>query len=169
MRFPPQSALTPLKQTPLWRVLVLMSIPVLLISCGLVAVAAQLQNSQRSVVQKDFRIFDYYRGSQRPKALLHGREAEYLRTPIPIRRMTIETYLESGLTNLTATAESCYADRVNRTAYSADPLRFQLGDGRFILEGVGFHWNQTNSVLIISNRVKSVIRGDLMQLDIPRP
>lgn len=146
-----------------------MSIPVLLISCGLVAVAAQLQNSQRSVVQKDFRIFDYYRGSQRPKALLHGREAEYLRTPIPIRRMTIETYLESGLTNLTATAESCYADRVNRTAYSADPLRFQLGDGRFILEGVGFHWNQTNSVLIISNRVKSVIRGDLMQLDIPRP
>ena len=139
------------------------------IGCGLAAIAAQIQAPQRAVVQKDFRIFDYYRGSQRPKAVLHGREAEYLRSPIPIRRMTIETYLESGLTNLTATAETCYADRTNRTAYSADPLRFQLGDGRFVLEGVGFHWNQTNSVLIISNHVKSLIRGDLMQLDIPRP
>ena len=165
LRFWP--ATSSLKQTPLSRVVA--SGLGLSVACGLAVLAAQVQSPQRAVVQKDFRIFDYYRGSQRPKALLHGSEAEYLRSPIPIRKVTIETYLESGLTNLTATVQTCYADRVNRTAFSADPLRFQLGDGRFVLDGVGFHWNQTNSVLIISNRVRSRIRGDLMQVDIPRP
>lgn len=131
--------------------------------------AAQSPGVQRAVVQRDFRIFDYYRGSQRPKALLHGQEAEYLKNPIPVRRVTIETYLESGQTNLQATAETCVADRAQRVAYSPDPVRFQVGDGRFSLTGVGFHWNQTNSVLIISNSVKSLIRGDLMQIDISRP
>lgn len=168
MLFCSRTTLTFLKLTRLGRVLVLMTI--LVMACSLVLLAAQTPVvGQRSVVQKDFRIFDYYRGSQRPKALLHGQEAEYLRTPIPIRKVTIETYLETGATNLTARAESCFADRVSRTAYSADPLKFQLGDGRFKLDGIGFHWSQTNSLLIISNQVKSLIRGDLMQMDIPRP
>lgn len=125
--------------------------------------------THRGVVQKDFRIYDYYRGSQHLKTLLHGGEAEYLSHPIPIRRMTIETYTESGLTNLIARADQCLCDRTNRTASSDGPLSFRLADGRFSLSGVGFLWTQTNSTLLISNQVRSLLRGDLLQSDIPRP
>ncbi len=117
------------------------------------------------MVQKDFRIFDYYRGSQRLKTLLHGAEAEYLAHPIPVRLLTIETYEESGATNLIAKARESLCDRTNRTASSAGPLDLRLADGRFSLSGVGFLWTQTNTTLLISNQVRSTLRGDLLRLD----
>ena len=108
----------------------------------------------RSVVQKDFRVFEYYRGSQKLKALLRGGEAEYLLNPIPMRRVTIETYTESGVTNLVAQCDTSFCNRSNRTAYSAGPLEFRLSEGKFRLSGWGFLWSQTNTHLIVSNRVR---------------
>jgi hypothetical protein len=125
--------------------------------------------TNRVVVQRDFRIFDYYRGSQRLKTLLHGGEAEYLLHPIPVHRMTIQTYTESGLTNLIATADDCFCDRTNRTANGAGPVQFRLADGRFQLSGVGFLWAQTNNILVVSNQVRSRLRGDLLQPRLPTP
>lgn len=125
--------------------------------------------TNRVVVQKDFRIFDYYRQSQRLKTLLRGDEAAYMQNPIPIQGMTIETYTESGLTNLIAIAETCFADRTNRTASSSGPLDLRLADGSFTLVGVGFLWSQTNTTLVVSNQVRSILRGDLLQTDFPHP
>ena len=128
--------------------------------------AATLTN--RVAIQKDFRIFDYFRGSQKLKTLLRGGEAAYLQHPIPIQGVTIETYTESGLTNLIAVARACVADRTNRTASSSGPLDLRLADGRFSLTGVGFLWSQTNTTLVVSNQVRSILRGDLLQNDFPR-
>ncbi|MBI3868217.1 MAG: hypothetical protein HY299_06755 [Verrucomicrobia bacterium] len=123
----------------------------------------------RPVVQKDFRVFDYYRGSQKPKALLRGGEAEYLLNPIPMRRVTIETYTETGLTNLIAKCDTSFCNRSNRTAYSAGPLEFRLSEGRFRLSGWGYFWSQTNTHLIVSNQVRSVLKGELLSHPMDRP
>ena len=132
------------------------------------SISAEPLNS-RPVLQKDFRVFDYYRGSQRMKALLRGGEAEYLLNPIPMRRVTIETYTETGLTNLVAKSDTSWCNRTNRTAYSAGPLEFRLSEGRFRLSGWGYHWSQTNTHLIVSNQVRSVLKGDLLSHPINRP
>jgi hypothetical protein len=37
----------------------------------------------------------------------------------------------------------------------------QTSDDKLLLEGVGFFWQQTNSVLDISNQVHTTVRGSL--------
>ena len=123
----------------------------------------------RRVVQKDFRVFDYFRGSQKLKAMLHGGEAEYLLNPIPMQGVDFQSYAESGETNLSAKAVNAFCDRTNRTAYSAGPVEFQISGGRFQLSGCGFQWSQTNTYLVVSNQVRSVLKGDLMRDTLPRP
>ena len=128
--------------------------------------AAQL--IPRAAVQKDFKIFDYHPGSQKRKALLQGAEAEYLEHPVPIQKMTLEIYTPEGVTSLVARAPSCWVDRSNRVAFSPGAITLSLSDGQFTLTGVGFSWSVTNSTLIVSNRVESLIRGDLMTQTLPR-
>lgn len=119
-------------------------------------------------VQRDFRILDYHRGSPRLRTLLHGAEAEYLSQPIPIRGVTIESYTVAGVTSLVARAETCLADRVQRSATSPDPIELVLSGGGYRISGTGFFWSQTNNILIISNQVDSLIRGDLLEQNLPR-
>lgn len=140
-----------------------------LLMVSILSAAQTTESVKRAVIQKDFRIFDYYKTSPRLKTLLLGAEAEYLSHPIPIRNMTIETYTEVGQTNWIARAKSCFCDRTNRTAYSSGPIDFRLADGRFSLSGTGFLWSQTNTSLIVSNRVRSVLRGDILQNDPTHP
>lgn len=123
----------------------------------------------RRVVQKDFRVFDYYKGSQKLKAMLNGGEAEYLLNPIPMRTVSFQSYGENGETNLTARTLNAFCDRTNRIAYSDGPVEFQISGGRFRLSGWGFQWSQTNTYLIVSNQVRSVLKGDLMKDTLSRP
>jgi hypothetical protein len=52
-------------------------------------------------------------------------------------------------------------------ASSAGHIEMQTGDGKFHIEGDGFLWRQNDSLLIISNRVHSVIQGGALKLSAP--
>ncbi len=134
------------------------------------ASSAQLPRSVP--VKGGFKIPDYYPNTQKLKALVIGDEAEAnLRGPIPITGLKIETFGEDGRTNLVARARHCLFDVPTRTASSTGRLQVVTADGRFFIEGEGFLWRQTNSSLIISNNVRTIIRKGLLQnqSDSPHP
>jgi hypothetical protein len=50
-------------------------------------------------------------------------------------------------------------DSTQLSVRSAGHFEAKSPDGKYDVEGEGFLWQQTNSVLIISNRVRTTIRG----------
>ena len=74
----------------------------------------------------------------------------------------LQTFSETGQRELVVRTPQCLTDPVGHVANSAGPLKVQTADGKFTLEGEGFLWQQTNSSLIVSNRVHTVIQPDLL-------
>jgi lipopolysaccharide export system protein LptA len=79
------------------------------------------------------------------------------------KEATLQTFTETGQRELVVRAPECVSDPSGHSANSAGPLKVQTADGKFSLEGEGFLWQQTNSSLIISNRVHTVIQPDLLE------
>ena len=95
------------------------------------------------------------------KSLLQGAEAE----PQPdgqvlIRGLKLQTFTVTGEVEMIVQSPQCIFDTVRHRVYSEAHLEVQSGDGRFTFAGEGFLWQQTNNVLIISNRVQTVIRSE---------
>lgn len=98
----------------------------------------------------------------RMRSLLEGAKIQ----PLPDGRdlvtdAKLQTFSLAGEHELAVQAPQCIADRRQGTVSSPGPLRAQLGDGKFALEGEGFLWRQTNSDLLISNRVRTVLQPEL--------
>ena len=74
-----------------------------------------------------------------------------------ITQMQLETFRLNGEREMVITAPDCVYDVAKRTASSPERLHLQTGDGRFSVEGEGFLWQGEESVLTISNQVRSVI------------
>ena len=80
-----------------------------------------------------------------------------------------ETFHETGEREMLAETPQCvYEEKGDHSLHSPGPLRVQAADGKFSITGEGFRWEQTNSVVtnsavIISNRVHTVIHRDLLQ------
>jgi len=96
------------------------------------------------------------------KSLMEGAEAE----PEPegrirITQLKMQTYTEDGAKEMLVTAPRCIFDTGRRTVSSAGPLQVQTADEKLLVKGEGFCWQQTNSDLIISNHVRTTIRGAL--------
>lgn len=70
---------------------------------------------------------------------------------------------ENGRTVLMVDAPECLYDYSLRSAWSAGKLDVRSGDGRLALRGEGFQWQETNAVLVISNRVEASLHHDMMQ------
>jgi len=75
-----------------------------------------------------------------------------------INQLKLETFSANGELQITAEAPSCLYDPVQDVARSPGPLRVRTGDGKFRVEGEGFLWRQSDSFLMISNRVETVIK-----------
>ena len=110
---------------------------------------------------KDFYVPDYYEAphQNQMKSLLRGAEAE----PQPngrvlIHELLVETYNLDGTTELVVRAPECTYNSVTQTASSAGRIEARSGDGKMLIRGGGFLWQQTNSLFTISNRVHTVIR-----------
>ena len=124
---------------------------------------------------KDFKVPDYYPnatpgGTNQLKSLLTGTEARL--NPdgrLIVKLPRIEQYSVSGQTQMVVKAAECLFDNKSNTAFSTNTLQFQSGDGRFHLEGVGFHWERTNSNLIISNQVRTLISRPLAESPSAKP
>ena len=75
--------------------------------------------------------------------------------------MQLEHYELDGKTNLIARAPECLFDMETRIAWSTGRLEIVAMSGAMRVEGNhGFQVQMTNSVLIISNRVRTVIERD---------
>jgi lipopolysaccharide export system protein LptA len=61
-------------------------------------------------------------------------------------------------------APECLFNRNEASGSSAGPLTAQTADGRFLIQGTGFLWQQkgTNATLTISNNVFTTVKNDLL-------
>ena len=96
------------------------------------------------------------------KTFLEGSEAEPgANGVIFIKDAKLQTFHEDGTQEMLVKAPQCAFDSRQHTVSSAGPLQVQTSDDKLLLEGVGFFWQQTNSVLDISNEVHTTVRGSL--------
>lgn len=96
------------------------------------------------------------------KSFLEGAEAEPQSDGlILIRDARLQTFHENGSNEMTVVTPLCTFDSKSQTVSSAAPLQVQSSDDKLLLEGEGFFWQATNSDLIISNRVRTTVRGPL--------
>jgi hypothetical protein len=132
----------------------------MLAGAAVVLAAAALAGQMGNATVKDFRVPEYYdppNGTQ-IKTLLQGAEAQPESGGLVfIRELKLQTFTENGEPQLLVEAPHCVFDPAQRAAYSPGKLQARTADGKFHLEGEGFLWRQTNSSLIISNRVRTVI------------
>jgi len=114
---------------------------------------------------KNFSIPDYYAGSNQKRSVMTGAQAiPQSATQVLIKGLHIETYDKAGATNLIVEAPECQFDYSSKNAWSSGPLRVRDARGRFTLAGQhGFLWRQTNSNLIVSNKVRTTIRKDMFK------
>jgi hypothetical protein len=98
------------------------------------------------------------------KSLIQGAKAESLPdSKIQISEAKLQTFQTNGQTELVIEAPQCVYDRVGRCINSPGSLHAQTGDGKFIIDGTGWLWLQTNATLLISNRVHTFVQSELLQ------
>ena len=99
----------------------------------------------------------------RMKSLVQGEKARPQgpgRTLINDAR--VENYRTNGEPEVIIEAPECLLDQNHHTMNSAGPLKVKTADGKFLIEGEGFLWLQTNSTLFISNKVHTIAHRELM-------
>lgn len=110
--------------------------------------------------KQDFTSVEYY-GPPHPtqmKTRLAGAEAEPLENGlIAFKQLKLETFDVNGRTQFTANAPDCVYDTQNNAASSSGHLQMASGDGKIRIEGDGFLWRRSDSLLTISNNVKTLI------------
>jgi hypothetical protein len=95
------------------------------------------------------------------KALVTGKEAvPQGRELMRVQQMRMEHFALDGRTNLIARAPHCIVDPGRHEVYSDGPLEAEGNGGTLFIEGQGFFCQLTNLHLILSNRVRTIIRHD---------
>jgi hypothetical protein len=98
------------------------------------------------------------------KTLITGSEARPNGPIYDVKDMRIETFEETGQTNIIARAPQCNVDLGRRIVWSDGRLEVATANGQFWTEGnEGFFCRMSNSVVILSNRVRTVINRQLIQ------
>jgi hypothetical protein len=149
---------------------VLCLLALLLPVCGAMMVLAQ---SSPSLPKGRFTSFVFPEYHEPPhetqlKSTLKGDEA----VPQPdgslhIQGLRVETYGVNGEPGFVLEADECEYHNQQGRAWSPGRIRMRTADERFTLEGFGFLWQAGPSILTISNRVHTVIRGGMMPLKQP--
>ena len=121
--------------------------------------------AQPVVGGQGFKFAEYYDPphESQMKSLLEGARAQ--RQPdgrIQVTEAKWRTFRENGAGELAVEAPECVYDSGQRSISSSGPLRVQTADGKFSIQGEGFRWQQTNSTLLVSNRVHTIIHPALL-------
>jgi lipopolysaccharide export system protein LptA len=107
---------------------------------------------------KDFTFPDYYpstNGVVRLRSVITGKEYRFLsnNTFIALTEPRIESFREDGVTlEWTAIAREATVDINTREVHGPGKMYFRTADDGFFQTGVGFLWQQSNSVVILSNK-----------------
>ncbi len=118
-----------------------------------------------SGIQKGFKAAEFFGppNETRMQSLLQAEKVQpFSEKLFLLSGLTLQTYREDGEPELLIKAPQCLYDRDAKSASSPGPLRVTTADGKFSIEGEGFSLLQTNSSLIISNRVWTMIDADLL-------
>jgi hypothetical protein len=109
------------------------------------------------------------RQTNRLKGLLKGAEGQLLSNEVLlIQQMQLDYYHLNGQTNMVATAPLCLFDYGTRVAWSTGRLDLVGLEGAVRLRGYqGFEVRMTNNTMILSNRVRTVIRRELLKQQTP--
>ena len=76
---------------------------------------------------------------------------------LEVKQLKIENFNTNRTLLAVVRAPQCTFAPLDGVASSAGHLELQSGDGKFRVEGDGFLWQQNESSLTISNRVRTVI------------
>jgi lipopolysaccharide export system protein LptA len=121
--------------------------------------------AQPITVTGGFKSSEYYPAPNETqmKSLLEGAGAQ----PQPDGRLLVtEAKYRSFRTNneveLSVEAPQCLYDRGRKAISSSGPLRMQIANGQFSIQGEGFLYQQTNSILQVSNRVHTILHPELV-------
>ncbi len=74
----------------------------------------------------------------------------------------LQTFSVQGERTMGVQAPQCVLDTRRGTLSSSGPMQAQLAEGKFSISGDGFLWRQTNSDLVISNHVRTLLHPDLL-------
>src|SRR5258706_5178584 len=130
-----------------------------------------LAQPQETLIVTNFNAPEFYPPAHQAqmKSLLQGSEGRTLPAgKMLVEKAKLQTFKENGEHELLILAPQCLYDSGQRTASSAGPIRAESADGRFLIEGLGFLWRQTDSIrqtnssLFISNKVHTCVQGELM-------
>jgi len=134
------------------------------VAIWLAAAAAIGGQTNSSATDPGFSLVAYYEApyQQQMKSRLSGAKvlpqaANW--SVMAIQQFKLETFGEDGKTLFLITGPDCVYDTVNGVASSPGHLEMQSGDGNFFTEGDGFLWREADSWLMISNSVRTVIKG----------
>jgi lipopolysaccharide export system protein LptA len=136
-------------------------------SLGLLLLFASkgLAATQEGIVVRDFRVSpEFYPppNGRQMKFLLEGETAR----PVSdgryiVTKAKLQNFRQDGKLEMLVETPECYYTEKARSIDSPGALKVQTGEGGFLIEGEGFLWRQTNSTLLISNRVHTVVQPEL--------
>jgi lipopolysaccharide export system protein LptA len=119
--------------------------------------------TQPVVGGQGFKFTEYYDPPHETqlKSLLEGARAQRLPDGrIQVADAKYRTYRVTGEGEMTVEAPECFYNSGQRSISSSGPLHVQTADEKFSIDGVGFLWQQTNSTLLVSNRVHTIIHPE---------
>ena len=113
--------------------------------------------AQTVEVKGPFKVAEYYTNSTKMKSLLEGASA----LPQPGGRLLVtdakyQRFSTNNEVELSVEAPQGLYDG-QKTISSSGPLHMQVANGKFSIEGEGFLYVQTNSTLLVSNRVHTIL------------
>lgn len=153
------------------RIMLLCALALLAVSgCGKRGGGAELptaQTNDETTRAKGFRWApDYYRatnGTQLPKALVSGADARFLSNDLVlVTNPRIESFRPDGSLDWVATSVDALINRETQTASGTNVISFRTADTNLFLTGLGFLWQHSNNVLILSNRTYTWINRSKM-------
>ena len=106
-----------------------------------------------------------HRQTNQIKAILRGAEGQFLSNEVVlVKQMRLEHYQLNGHTGLVATAPICLFDWETRVAWSTGRLDLVGLDGALRVHGhQGFEVRMTNNTMFLSNRVRTVLRREMLK------
>ncbi|HEY5909425.1 MAG TPA: LptA/OstA family protein [Verrucomicrobiae bacterium] len=116
-------------------------------------------------IQKGFKAAQFFgppRDTQMQSLLQAERVQPVSERVFLLTGLTLQTFRETGDPELLIKAPQCLYDADAKSASSPGALRVTTADGKFSIEGEGFFLRQTNSSLVISNRVLTLIDPELL-------
>ncbi|MDD5139287.1 MAG: hypothetical protein PHY43_03380 [Verrucomicrobiales bacterium] len=130
-------------------------------AAGLLAGAVRAQQNVAGHAN-NFSSVEYFEPphQQQMKSRLSGAEARpQAGGLLLIKDLKLEIFDTNGVPEVVIRAPHCVYDTQNGVANSPGHLRLETGDGSSHVEGDGFLWRQSSSLLTISNNVRTVIEN----------